>query len=335
MSKKLDRTGLIAAINACRDLTEEQKEDLRKLLNETPKYGLVWEDTPENAYERMRTKIPVLREDKAKAIVNGNDYPNHVIIEGDNLHALADLCYTHAGAIDIIYIDPPYNTGNKDFVYNDQFIEKENEFRHSRWLNFMEKRLVLAHQLLSDKGAIFISIDDNEQAALKMLCDKLFGEENFVTNMIWQSTAGSNTGTDIITVTEYILVYTKHRQSCTFDGMISDEATFKYSDEYESTRGKYALDKLDRRRVGPHYSDALNYPITMPDGTQRYPGGGAVKSDEGWNYLWSSTKVQWGLDNGFIVFKKSKGVWNVYNKRYSRIDNTGKPYERTSPFRIL
>lgn len=335
MSKKIDRQALLAAVDSCTGLTESQRADLHQLLSETPKYGLVWEDTPENAYDEMKAYIPVMREDKSKAIVNDREAPNHVIIEGDNLHALSDLCYTHAGKIDVIYIDPPYNTGNKDFVYNDQFIDKENQFRHSSWLSFMKKRLILAQDLLSDKGVIFISIDDNEQAPLKMLCDKIFGEQNFITNIIWQSTAGSNTGTDIITVTEYILVYSKHRQTCKFDGMLSDESTFKYSDEFEETRGKYALDKLDRRRVGPHYSEALNFPITMPDGTLRYPGGSDAKSPEGWNYLWSSSKVQWGIENNFIVFKKSKGTWNVYNKRYSKIDNTGKPYERTSPFRNL
>lgn len=335
MSKKIDRQALLTAVESCTGLTESQRADLHQLLTETPKYGLVWEDTPEEVYDELKEEIPVMNEDRSKAIVNGNEYPNHVIIEGDNLHALTDLCYTHSGKIDVIYIDPPYNTGNKDFVYNDQFVDKESQYRHSSWLSFMEKRLSLAMNLLSDKGVIYISIDDNEQSQLKMLCDKIFGEQNFVSNIIWQSTAGSNTGTDIITVTEYILVYSKHRQTCKFDGMLSDESAFKFTDKFEKARGKYALDKLDRRRVGPHYSEALNFPITMPDGSLRYPGGGSTKSTEGWNYLWSSSKVQWGIENEFIVFKKTKDTWNVYNKRYSKIDNTGRPYERTSPFRNL
>lgn len=95
------------------------------------------------------------------------------------------------------------------------------------------------------------------------------------------------------------------------------------------------MDKLDRRRVAGHYSEALNFPIEMPDGTLRYPGGGREKSTEGWNYLWSKTKVLWGIENGFIVFKKSKGTWSVYNKRYSKIDNSGNPIERSIPFRNL
>ena len=111
---------------------------------------------------------------------------NHSLIEGDNLHALTVLNYTHANKIDVIYIDPPYNTGNKDFKYNDSFVDKEDGYRHSKWLSFMAKRLRLAKNLLSDKGVIFISIDDNEQAQLKLLCDEIFGEMNFVADIIWQ-----------------------------------------------------------------------------------------------------------------------------------------------------
>ena len=116
---------------------------------------------------------------------------NHALIEGDNLHALTVLNYTHANKIDVIYIDPPYNTGNKDFKYNDSFVDKEDGYRHSKWLSFMAKRLRLAKNLLSDKGVIFISIDDNEQAQLKLLCDDVFGEVNFVCDFVWQKAAGS------------------------------------------------------------------------------------------------------------------------------------------------
>lgn len=253
--------------------------------------------------------------------------------------------------------DPPYNTGN-DFIYEDDFSQGADEYLgnsgqfdeegnrlvqntesngrfHTDWLNMMYSRLRLAKDLLAENGVIFISIDDCEIENLKKMADEIFGSSNFVANMVWQSTAGSNTGTDIVTVTENILVYTKNRSEFTFDGMIADEQSYRYSDEFESTRGKYSLDKLDRRRVGAHYSKALNYPIEMPDGTLRYPGGFTECSDEGWNYLWSKTKVQWGLENGFIEFKNANGVWSVYNKRYSKIDNEGNPIMRTIPFRNL
>lgn len=316
-------------------LTNEEKSELLGLLRKQKKYGLVWEDKPENVEERLREELPVLVEDTSKAIISTEaDVPNHILIEGDNLEALTALAYTHEGKIDVIYIDPPYNTGNKDFIYNDSFVDKEDSYRHSKWLSFMSKRLRIAKQLLSDKGVIFISIDDNEQAQLKLLCDEIFGNNNFITNIIWQSTAGSNTGNEIVTITEYVLVYTANRSKVHFDGQPPSDDTFKLSDEYVKERGRYTLDKLDRRRVGGHYSEALNFPIEMPDGTLRYPGGGK-QQNEGWNYLWSKTKVQWGVDNGFIVFKKSKNEWAVYCKRYQKVDNSNKPVDRTTPYRNL
>ena len=335
MAKKIDLEALrgqIAELAIDKDL----KHTLLEAINERAHYGLVWEESSEEAWDNMQDQLPVFVEDAAKRLDAAPEgSPNHVLIEGDNLNALAALSYSHAGKIDVIYIDPPYNTGNKDFVYNDSFVDKEDGYRHSKWLSFMNRRLRIAKKLLSEKGVIFISIDDNEQAQLKMLCDKIFGENNFVAKCVWQSTAGSNTGTDIVTVTEYVFVYCACRAFCHFDGVLSSEEAFKYSDEYEKERGRYSLDKLDRRRVAGHYSDALNFPIEMPDGTMRYPGGESEKSTEGWNYLWSKTKVQWGIENGFIVFKKAKGVWNVYNKRYSKIDNSGNPLERSIPFRNL
>lgn len=316
-------------------LTNEEKSELLGLLRKQKKYGLVWEDKPEDVEERLREELPVLVEDTSKALISTEtDAPNHILIEGDNLEALTALAYTHEGKIDVIYIDPPYNTGNKDFIYNDSFVDAEDTFRHSKWLSFMNKRLRIAKQLLANKGAIFISIDDNEQAQLKLLCDEIFGSGNFITNIIWQSTAGSNTGNEIVTTTEYVLVYTSNRSRAHFDGQPPSADTFKLSDEYVKKRGRYTLDKLDRRRVGGHYSEALNFPIEMPDGTLRYPGG-RQHVNEGWNYLWSKTKVQWGLDNNFIVFKKSKEEWAVYCKRYQNVDNNNKPVDRTTPYRNL
>lgn len=171
-------------------LTNEEKSELLGLLRKQKKYGLVWEDKPEDVEERLREELPVLVEDASKAIISTEvDAPNHILIEGDNLEALTALAYTHEGKIDVIYIDPPYNTGNNDFVYNDRFVDKEDSYRHSKWLSFMNKRLRIAKQLLSDKGVIFISIDDNEQAQLKLLCDDIFGQEKFVGTYFWKRTS--------------------------------------------------------------------------------------------------------------------------------------------------
>lgn len=330
-----DRTNLIRRISEIEGLTDKERSALLGLLRESKTYGLVWEDKPEAVEERMQDELPVLTEVKERAIISdAPDAPNHILIEGDNLEALTTLAYTHEGKIDVIYIDPPYNTGNKDFVYNDSFVDREDSYRHSKWLSFMSRRLKIAKQLLSDKGVIFISIDDNEQAQLKLLCDEIFGENNFVTKFTWQSTAGSNTGSEIVTTTEYIFVYTANRQKAHFDGQPPSDDIFKFKDEHFKERGRYTLDKLDRRRVGGHYSEALNFPVEMPDSTLRYPGGGN-EMNNGWNYLWSRNKIQWGIENDFIVYKKNKDGWALYCKRYQKVDNTNKPVDRTTPYRNL
>lgn len=175
----MDKNKLKQKIEELEGLTNEEKSELIKLLRSQKKYGLVWEDKPEDAEQRMVNEQPVLVEVPERAIISDDaEAPNHILIEGDNIEALTALSYTHAGMIDVIYIDPPYNTGNKDFVYNDSFVDKENGYRHSLWLSFMRKRLVLAKRLLKEKGVIYISIDDNEEAQLKLLCDEIFGEKN-------------------------------------------------------------------------------------------------------------------------------------------------------------
>lgn len=192
-------------------LTDEEKSELLGLLRKQKKYGLVWEDKPEDVEERLREELPVLVEDTGKALVSpDSDAPNHILIEGDNLEALTALAYTHEGKIDVIYIDPPYNTGNNDFVYNDRFVDKEDTYRHSKWLSFMNKRLRIAKQLLSDKGVIFISIDDNEQAQLKMLCDEIFSPSNFVGTYFWKRTSTPPAlSYKIRRKLEYVLCYQK------------------------------------------------------------------------------------------------------------------------------
>ena len=131
-------------------------------------YGLVWEQHEDSVDVMMRDNIPVFTEVPDREITAAPDQGYNFILEGDNLHSLRLLEKTHKGKIDLIYIDPPYNTGNKDFVYDDVFVDKTDLFSHSKWLSFMDKRLRVARQLLSDKGVIFISIDDNEDAPLRM-----------------------------------------------------------------------------------------------------------------------------------------------------------------------
>jgi len=165
----------------------------------------------------------VVKEVEEKAIESAPGEPTNIIIEGDNYHALSVLNYTHAGKIDVIYIDPPYNTGNKDFIYNDCYVDKEDTFRHSKWLSFMEKRLKLAKNLLADDGAIFISIDENEQANLKLLCDSVFGEKNGIGTIVWHKKDNASfLSKSIVNLKEYILFYCRNSQcfSGTEDRMI-------------------------------------------------------------------------------------------------------------------
>jgi adenine-specific DNA-methyltransferase len=200
----MNKTDLIQKVKALDGLSQDERAYLINLVNTKKKYGLVWEDKPEEVEEQLRENLPVLKEVKDKAITNGEDCPNHILIEGDNLHALTALSFTHEGKIDVIYIDPPYNTGNKDFKYNDSFVDKEDSYRHSKWLSFMNKRLQIAKRLLSEKGVIFISLDDNEQAQLKILCDEIFGELNFISNAIIE-TATDNNPRQIAIEHEYLI----------------------------------------------------------------------------------------------------------------------------------
>lgn len=199
-------------------LSKEELIKYIKNLNEANngKYGLVWdkEKEPEQIVVDCDKMIPILSEIKEKNIDNGGI--DNIIIEGDNFHSLSVLNYTHKEQIDIIYIDPPYNTGKKDFIYNDKFVDLEDGYRHSKWLNFMEKRLKLSKQLLKETGVIFISIDDNEFAQLKLLCDKVFGESNFISMLSIENNPKGRKNSNFVSISnEYCLIYAKDK-SCIY-----------------------------------------------------------------------------------------------------------------------
>ena len=186
------------------------------------KYGLVWEEHSERVDEMLEENIPIFTEDVDKKITASAEGVYNFILEGDNLQSLYLLEKTHSGCIDIIYIDPPYNTGSKDFKYNDAFVDKADGFRHSKWLSFMYARLKIARDLLSDTGLIFISIDDNEVATLKFLCEEIFGENNF-RGQIARST-GTPTGQGnsiLVNEIDYILVFSK-TDKAVFNGLPFD-----------------------------------------------------------------------------------------------------------------
>lgn len=225
MSTNVSSQELIAKILQLEGLSSEDKSSLIELLHRQKKFGIVWEDKPEAVEDRLREELPILKEVKERALISPDENaPNHIIIEGDNLEALTTLSYTHAGKVDVIYIDPPYNTGKKEeFKYNDHYVDAEDQYRHSKWLSFMSRRLKIARSLLSDKGVLFISIDNNEFAQLKVLCDEIFGEQNFVETFIWNKTSTPPALSYKSRKThEFILCYVNQPNSDKFIGLINE-----------------------------------------------------------------------------------------------------------------
>lgn len=288
------------------------------------KYGLVWEEHQEEVDKKMETHIPVFSEVPEYELIE-DEYNTsfNFLLEGDNLHSLKLLEKTHKGKVDVIYIDPPYNTGNKDFIYNDEFVGREDSFRHSTWLSFLSERLRIAHKLLSPDGLIFVSIDDNEQAQLKLLMNEIFSEDNFIICMPRITKKSGKTTSAYAKNHDYILVYTKREQDIFVMEEHVDEA-FKYEDEYVRERGKYKLNQtLDYDSLS--YSSSLDYPLEI-EGEIFYPGSSKELWEErqkgnhrraDWAWRWSKKLFQFGYDNGFVVIKRKKdGSARIYTKTY-------------------
>lgn len=259
------------------------------------------------------------------------------IIHGDNLEALKSLLPEYEGKIKCIYIDPPYNTGNEGWVYNDnvndpkikkwlgQVVGKESEdlSRHDKWLCMMYPRLKLLHKLLADDGAIFISIDDNEQSNLKLICDEIFGESNFICNLPRITKKAGKTSELISLNNDYLICYKKKDVKFNFYQHFDSE--YKHIDKYEKERGKYKLSQtLDYGSI--QYSKSLDYEIDI-DGVKLRPGNVTKeemikrqnlnpKSDFCWR--WSKELFEFGFKSGFIVLKKSKNAHRIYTKTYER-----------------
>lgn len=246
---KQKREDLLAKIQEIRTYiaTAEQDDNTAKLLTylsdlakdiNGKKYGLVFEKHREEIDQVLETHTPVLTEETDLFIDNGGQM--NFLIEGDNLAALELLEKTHKGKIDLIYIDPPYNRGVDDFKYDDNFITKSDGYTHSKWISFMSVRLKIAKRLLADNGAIFISIDDNEQANLKLLCDEVFGEQFFAGMIPWRKrTAKTDVPFGISQDYEWILIYAK-----------SDE--FNAFTKRENQRKYYKTDDIPEREWRAH-----------------------------------------------------------------------------------
>lgn len=277
------------------------------------KYGLVWEQHEEAVDVMMRTHIPVFTEDAGKEITCDESGVYNFLLEGDNLHSLRLLEKTHCGRIDVIYIDPPYNTGGTEFRYEDTIVVKEDGFRHSKWLSFMKSRLSIARNLLTDDGIIFISVDDNEMAPLIMLCDEIFGSENHVETVIWKNKYGAGAKTvGFISVHEYILCYSKMPiKDLTSELNEDGQAAYKKKDEKYATRGGYLTQPLMTTSLGDRPN--LMYTIEY--------NGDVISPRKQW--VWSKERLETAIQNNEVEFNKQKdGTYSVRAKKYL-IDENG------------
>lgn len=257
------------------------------------KYGLVFEEHREEIDEVLDTHTPVLTEDADLFIDHGGQM--NFLLEGDNLAALKLLEKTHRGNIDLIFIDPPYNTRNGDFGYDDSRVDLTDTFRHSKWVSFMSERLLVARRLLKNDGVIFIAIDDNEQAALKLLCDQLFGEENFLASIIWQHSIQPKGYSGTFSVHHnYILCYQKTAQFVLNSLPRTDEDNKAYANPDNDPRGRWRSGDVRNALYRPN----LIYDIISPSGNVIKPCA------NGWR--WSKETVEEKIKSGEIIFSKDE-----------------------------
>ncbi len=291
-----------------------------KKLEKRKKYGIVWEPKEEKVAELCKEKLPILIEDTKKEMKSDSPKPVNILIEGDNYHALSVLNYTHKGKIDVIYIDPPYNTGIEGFTFNDKIVDKEDTYRHSKWLSFIHKRLKLAKHLLKQSGIIFISIDDNELAQIKLICDEIFGEDNLIVNIIWKKRAGPPNDRVIGTIHEYILCYARNYKYTKIYNKTRTEAQLsRYNNPDNHSKGKWASDNLMANVKGGRYVKSLYFPIKNPNtGVEFWPSSNG-------NWRFNKEKIADLLRNDEIYFGKD-GKGRPKLKRFLKNVRKGVPF---------
>ncbi|MEO6851549.1 MAG: site-specific DNA-methyltransferase, partial [Mucilaginibacter sp.] len=334
----MNKQDLIQKLKQLDGLTVDEKAALIELVKTKKKYGLVWEDKPEAVEDQLRQYLPVLKEVTEKRILAKNitqpenaasklfkeentlnhAAPNHILVEGDNLHALTALSFTHEGQIDLIYIDPPYNTGNKDFKYNDTFVDKEDTFRHSKWLSFMEKRLKIAKTLLSEKGTIFISIDDNELAQLKMLCDEVFNEDNFIEYFSWTKTSTPpGLSKKSRKTVEYILCYEKQKNSLKYQGDLIDGGDAPLLNTGNNKRDLiFPKDKIQFRITDGFYKAGAYEKVILKNDLVIKNGAADQDITLNGEFKWTQATTDKEIENGTYFIVKS----DKFSIRFQRAD---------------
>lgn len=325
----MNKIELIKKIKTIEGLTQDEKALLIDLVNTKKKYGLVWEDKREDVEELLREHLPVLKEIKDKAIINGEEYPNHILIEGDNLHALTALTFTHENKVDVIYIDPPYNTGAKNWRYNNDFVDKDDGYKHSKFISFIEHRIKVSKRLLTAKGILICAIDDYEIHNVRHLLDEVFGEENRLgTIVVVHNPRGRNDDKFIATMHEYMLIYAKDSTQATIN-------YFPLSDKdiaaYNKTDGISNFNETSFIRTGnnslrserPNLFYSIYYNILQdklqldedPNCIKLLPINGK-KEERTWR--WGKETFQELKDTELFV-RKVKGEYKIFKKR--RITN--------------
>ena len=358
------------------EIVVEDKIDfdtLKKILGESiddskEKYTFSWPGKTQAIKESQKLSTGTLRPYKDES--KNWESTKNLYIEGDNLEVLKLLQKSYYNKIKAIYIDPPYNTG-KDFIYNDnyedtienylkltgQINDDSEEIRklstnvesngryHSNWLNMMYPRLKLARNLLTNDGIIFISIDDNEINNLKKICDEIFGEYNFISQLPRLTKKGGKSTGSIARNHDYVLIYTKSKDNSDIKGIKHYDEGFSNKDEYFEERGYYKLNQtLDYNSL--QYNKTMDYPIEVY-GKTFYPGGSSEEYEKrqngihkriDWVWRWSPAKFKFGYENGFIVIKNTRNGSRIYTKTYLNAsigkNNDGyyvKKQERTKP----
>lgn len=269
--------------------------------------------------EKMGTDIKYLKKNEKLSFINDKDKLTHKLIIGDNYDALLNLMITHKGKIDVIYIDPPYG---KDSMGEFADTNYTNSLTRDNLLSMLYPRLLLARELLSEDGVIFVSIDDKNQAYLKCLMDDIFNECGFVANFVWKKTANPNSTTNNIGLMhEYIITYSKNKDFVCVPSELTDEDKKKYThnDEHLSERGPYKLVGLNKTGTITDLRINLQYDIIAPDGT-------IIKPKPRWR--WSKEKLEQGIKENRIVFSKTKDGWSVSYKQYLLEDTNGNTIQR-------
>ena len=304
-------------------LREEHKDDddvliaigeIETELN-AKKYGLVWERHEEAVDVMMRNAIPVFTEVPEREIAAVPSGAYNFLLEGDNLHSLRLLEKTHKGRIDVIYIDPPYNTGGKnDFVYDDFRIDTNDSYRHSKWCSFMFQRLFIARTLLSKDGLIFISIDDNEYANLRLICDAIFGESNFVATCVWQKIHSIKNDAKYLSVNhDYVLIYARQIENIHINLLgRTDAMNARYKNPDNDPRGVWQSGDLVANEVRTNG----NYEVVGPTGKVfTVPQGKHwVYSEENMRELLNDNRIWFGK-NGTSFPRKKRFLSEVQSGR--------------------